>query len=260
MQSSANTDKTSYHPDQAHWSINNLPAVLYVLRPGTQHKKSRARVLQTSTEIFGRNIRDFPVLPLQISSQVEGWRLEAWWRLDRRIEAQDILDRIDPKFKANNGIGEVELETRREDFRRDFRVADWRSQVSMNDIARLMRRRGIDPALSNCTRGITPGLISPEVGESAGRIPTPDVIGRPVSPFFVLRGLERPTPSALPTIMPNGNWSAARSLPESRDSRPTLNPHQCLSRGLLPSYTPTPPAQSPRPQKRVAPESNRQVT
>lgn len=180
--------------------------------------------------------------------------------MDRRIEAQDILDRIDPKFKANNGIGEVELETRREDFRRDFRVADWRSQVSMNGIARLMRRRGIDPALSNCTRGITPGLISPEVGESAGRIPTPDVIGRPVSPFFVLRGLERPTPSALPTIMPNGNWSAARSLPESRDSRPTLNPHQCLSRGLLPSYTPTPPAQSPRPQKRVAPESNRQVT
>lgn len=151
------------------------------------------------------------------------------------------------------------MEIRREDFRRGFRVADWKFQVSMNDIDRLMRRRGLDPAIDNSTRGVTPGLIDPEKGECAGRIPIP-VSGGPVSPFFVLRGLERPAPSTLPASLSNGNRSVARNLPNWKDGRLALNPHQYLSSGLLPSYTPIPPVQDPPPQKRVASEPIRQVT
>lgn len=179
---------TAPHPDQSHWSINNLPSVLYALR-GSQYSKSRARVRTTESKIFDKHVRDFQVLPRQISSKVEGWRLEAWWRLDRRIEAQDILDRINPKY----GVTMLDLETRREQFRRSFRVADWKSQSSVNEITRLVKMAGIDPNL-NTTRGLTPGLTDPSKGEAGGRIPVPASKEKFVDfsgprPFFAIPGL-----------------------------------------------------------------------
>lgn len=179
---------TAPHPEQSHWSTNNLPSVLYALR-GSQYNKSRARVRTTDSKIFGKHVRDFQVLPRQISSKVEGWRLEAWWRLDRRIEAQDILDRINPKYE----VSMLDLEMRREQFRRSFRVADWRSQSSVNEITRLVKMAGIDPNL-NTTRGLTPGLVDPSRGEAGGRIPIPSSKEKFVDfsgprPFFVIPGL-----------------------------------------------------------------------
>jgi hypothetical protein len=161
-------DQTTPHGDQTYWSLENLPEVLYVLRPRTNYRKSRLRVYKTTNAITGKQINDFAVLPNQISSNVEGWRLEAWMRLDRRITEQDIIDRVNPKYKLTAD----EIETRRENFRRNFHVANWNVQKSVWDIDRMLRAAGIDTE-KNSTRGLTPGLIDPSKGEAGGRIPIP---------------------------------------------------------------------------------------
>lgn len=118
---------------------------------------------------------------------------------------------------------------RREHFRREFYVADWRSQVSMNDLARTMRREGFDPVVTNSTRGITPGLINPEEGESAGRIPiTRDdsAHNETRSLSFVFRGMEKPV----------SKYRADRTV---------------SSDGIV-FDTPSPTIKSPQPLKRMA--------
>ncbi|KAH2760526.1 hypothetical protein KXV94_007298 [Aspergillus fumigatus] len=161
-------DQTTPHGDQIYWSLENLPEVLYVLRPRTDYRKSRHRVYKTTNALTGKQINDFAVLPCQISSCVEGWRLEAWMRLDRRIAQQDIIDRVNPKYK----LTAEEIESRRENFRNAFHVANWNMQKSIWEIDRIVKAIGVDTR-KNTTRGLTPGLIDPSKGEAGGRIPIP---------------------------------------------------------------------------------------
>ncbi|KAL1851146.1 hypothetical protein Plec18170_006470 [Paecilomyces lecythidis] len=161
-------DLTAFHPWQTGWSIDNLPDILYVLRPEGPHPRIMGSPTKTPYLIFGRNVADFPVLPLQISSRVEGWRYEAWFRLDRRITAEDIIHRINPKYRVTAG----ELQMRRYRFREAFHLGCWGSGPSMGAVTRLLEVNGLDPRL-NSTRGLTPGLINPYLGERGGRIPLP---------------------------------------------------------------------------------------
>ncbi|KAF5864360.1 hypothetical protein ETB97_007922 [Aspergillus alliaceus] len=161
-------DMTASHLDQDKWSLENLPDILYVLKPA--HARSRHVVRTTAHKVFGKHINVFTVLPDQISSKVEGWRLEAWMRLDRRITVQDIIDRVNPNYRPR--LTPLDIELRRKDFREKFHVACWGAQKSVNEIYRLAASKGIDPAL-NTTRGLTPGLIDPSKGEAGGRIPLP---------------------------------------------------------------------------------------
>ncbi|OJJ48878.1 hypothetical protein ASPZODRAFT_164479 [Penicilliopsis zonata CBS 506.65] len=161
-------DRTSIHAEQMHWSVNSLPDILYVLKPTSQHAKSRKSIKIASFEIFGKPVREFAVLPRQISSRVEGWRMEAWLRLDRRLTVKDILERIDPKYN----ISVEQLERRRKFFRDTFHVACWGPIKTTSEISLRLREAGIEPAL-NTTRGLTPGLIDPSQGEAGGRIPIP---------------------------------------------------------------------------------------
>lgn len=195
--------------------------------------------------MFGKHIRDFQVLPRQISSKVEGWRLEAWWRLDRRIEAQDILDRINPKY----GVSMLDLEMRREQFRRSFRVADWRSQSSVNEITRLVKMAGIDPHL-NTTRGLTPGLVDPSRGEAGGRIPIPSSKEKFVDfsgprPFFVIQGLpgQRNTMSNPPSpVLHKAIGSPSQAWVPGQPIKSVINPGQMAHQ----RFSPIPfPAQLP---------------
>lgn len=168
---------------------------------------------------------------------------------------------MNPEIRAHHGIEESELEMRRERFRRNFRVADWRSQVSINDLTRRMKIEGFDPVSTNNTRGITPGLVDPEKGESAGRIPIPrvgNVYTGSQSLSFVLRGLERPASNAR---VVSSDGIVFNTPPPRKEARPAMNPYQCLGQRLLPRYTPPclPPFQSPRSQKRVASRPVRQV-
>lgn len=175
--------------------------------------------------------------------------------MDRRIEAQDILDRMDPRARAHNGVEETELEMRREQFRRDFYVADWRSQVSINDLARTMKSKGLDPVATNSTRGITPGLIDPEKCESAGRIPIPSHGGAQTGPqslSFVLRGMEKPV-SNTRTVSSDG---IVFDIPSPRgEPRSAMNLCQSPGHKLLSSCTPhLPTIKRPQSLKRMAPE------
>ncbi|KAH8430458.1 uncharacterized protein LDX57_008117 [Aspergillus melleus] len=189
-------DTTAPNSEQENWSITNLPDILYVLRPGTEHLKSRRRVYNNIGPIFGKMLRNLPVLPTRISSQVEGWRLEAWMRLDRRVTPADIMDRVNPLFRVN--MTENDVEYRRRLFREAFHIALWGNQKSMNEVGRMVMGIGRDPKM-NSTRGLTPGLIMPAEGESGGRIPLPP----PPPPATRIRNI--PDPEAMnPMSGPSG--------------------------------------------------------
>ncbi|RDW78754.1 uncharacterized protein DSM5745_05606 [Aspergillus mulundensis] len=163
---------TSQHPDQTHWSWENLPDILYQLNPDKEEKpKSDPGLMRNS--IFGKRLRNLPVLPDQISSTVEEFRVEAWQRLDPRISLEDITDRMHPFFRIKNNA----LQQRGVRFRQAFNIKAWRSGNKRSALleAGLFKRMG-DIGLdinSNSTRGITPGLIDPQLGEAGGRVPLP---------------------------------------------------------------------------------------
>ncbi|KAL4890061.1 hypothetical protein BDV59DRAFT_204660 [Aspergillus ambiguus] len=163
-------DFTALNGEQKKWNLLNLPNILYVLRPGSEHANSRTPVRMTKYTIFGKRVRDFTVLPKQISSGVEAWRLEAWMRLDSRITEQDIVDRVNPKFREY--LPPAYIEYRRKFFREHFHLACWDAQEEIDGLADELRKIGIDPA-RNTTRGLTPGLIDPAKGEAGGRVLLP---------------------------------------------------------------------------------------
>ncbi|BCS20139.1 uncharacterized protein APUU_20571S [Aspergillus puulaauensis] len=110
------------HVDQASWSARNLPAIFYEHDP-TANVQANVPPIWTSAKVFGNSIRHFPVLPWHISSKVEGWRLEAWFRTDSRITPYDIMDRIHPDYKHEVSV-EI-LCQRRESFLYQFHSNHW---------------------------------------------------------------------------------------------------------------------------------------
>ncbi|KAL2219872.1 hypothetical protein M432DRAFT_606857 [Thermoascus aurantiacus ATCC 26904] len=152
-----------------------------------------------SYPIHGQYLREIPVLPDNISSNVEEFRVEAWMRLDRRIRLCDITNRMHPMFRIKPNA----LQQRGVRFRKAFSMLAWGSGNKKTaeleaELVKAMIQKGIDPAL-NSTRGLTPGLINPELGEAGGRIPVPAqyaVKTDPVNPhsdadYIALRESER---------------------------------------------------------------------
>ncbi|KAK1145784.1 hypothetical protein N8T08_004025 [Aspergillus melleus] len=163
---------TSYRPDQEHWSWNSLPEVLYQLKPTEKRKKGPEPPLLTY-RIHGEYLRELPVLPDNTASNVEEFRVEAWMRLDRRIQLRDIKDRMHKDFR----VSENTLQQRNGRFRRHMRMLAWdsgnkKSQEFEAELMKDLLANDIDPSL-NSTRGITPGLIDPVLGEAGGRIALP---------------------------------------------------------------------------------------
>ncbi|KAL6239586.1 hypothetical protein BDW75DRAFT_226965 [Aspergillus navahoensis] len=165
-------NRTSYHPDQAHWSWEDLPDILYQLSPDDDEKRLKDPGLMRYP-IHGRFLRNLPVLPDNISSTVEEFRVEAWQRLDARICLEDITARMHPDFRIKNNA----LQQRGVRFRQAFNLKAWRSGNKRSaqleaDLLRRMEELGLD-INSNSTRGITPGLVNPQLGEEGGRVPIP---------------------------------------------------------------------------------------
>lgn len=52
--------------------------------------------------INNRPLKDFDNLPITISKKVEGWLLEAWERQDRKIDVEDLIQRM--PFAANDDV------------------------------------------------------------------------------------------------------------------------------------------------------------
>ncbi|KAJ0420855.1 hypothetical protein BJY00DRAFT_312530 [Aspergillus carlsbadensis] len=165
-------NRTHYHPAQTEWTWENMPDIIYQLKPeGKCNRNEEPPAL--SYKIHNARVRDLPVLPDNISSTVEEFRVEAWMRLDRRIRLKDITDRIHPEFR----LRENALQQRGVRFRQAFGLLAWdsgnkRSLKLEEKLLAKMRNLGLDPDL-NSTRGITPGLINPKAGEEGGRVPLP---------------------------------------------------------------------------------------
>lgn len=177
------------------WSVDNMPEIIYTFKkppqpppdptlPRGARIRSRKPDMKTYP-IHGEYLRDIEVLPDYISSNVEEFRVEAWTRLDSRIRLDDITSRMHPRFR----ISESALTGRGKKFRKAFHLLSWRNrggkaaeqgEALEENIRREMVNRGIDPS-RNSTRGLTPGLINPDLGEDGGRIPVPEPFRRPAA-------------------------------------------------------------------------------
>lgn len=95
-------DVTAVHEDQLSWGedMEHRPDDLLRFYPPTAGNVSRKAIenLKYDSKLLldfrGNPVRDFPSLPLVISSMVEGWRLEAWKRADNRMKMSDIVARV----------------------------------------------------------------------------------------------------------------------------------------------------------------------
>ncbi|KAL5342932.1 hypothetical protein BJX70DRAFT_394372 [Aspergillus crustosus] len=167
-------NETSFHSDQADWSWNNLPDILYKLSPTGEATQRLEEPGCLSYRIHNKKLRNLPVLPDNISSTVDEFRVEAWQRLDPRVTLTDITNRMHPQFRIKNNA----LQQRGVRFRQAFHMLAWnsgnrRSAQLEAELLRKMERLGLD-VNSNSTRGITPGLRKPELGEAGGRVEIPE--------------------------------------------------------------------------------------
>ncbi|RHZ48590.1 uncharacterized protein CDV56_106237 [Aspergillus thermomutatus] len=109
-------------------------------------------------QIHGKFLRELPILPDNISSDVEEFRVEAWMRLDRRVRLRGVR------------------------FRKAFNMLAWgtgnkKTLETESELAKATVAQGINPG-AHSTRGITPGSIYPEAGEAGGRIALPEKYGK----------------------------------------------------------------------------------
>ena len=80
--------------------MEHRPVELLTFYPPTAENVSKKEIenLKLNSKLLldfhGNPVRDFPSLPLVISSMVEGWRIEAWMRCDTRISMTDVIARI----------------------------------------------------------------------------------------------------------------------------------------------------------------------
>ncbi|KAM5474146.1 hypothetical protein MferCBS49748_000564 [Microsporum ferrugineum] len=164
---------TDIIPSQSSWSFDNLPDILYVFRGPDRPRGNPNIPYKPSPWKNSPPLRCFSILPDRISSNVEEFRVEAWMRMDRRIQLRDITNRMNPKFRifANT------LQQRGVRFRQAFSIASWGVSSKQTDIAiEIIRAKLIKANVDlskNTTRGVTPGLKFLDQGETGGRVPTP---------------------------------------------------------------------------------------
>jgi hypothetical protein len=119
--------RTSPFPNSDIWSRENLPEILFYLKPPVSvYEKQPVEILREengSVKVgdHGRPVRDFPILPSHISCTVEGWLVEAWRRIDPRITYTDILDRQTEDHV--NRIGKLDKNALQNRCRRECRLA-----------------------------------------------------------------------------------------------------------------------------------------
>lgn len=151
-----------------------MPDILYQWKPNAANI-STGKVGSKPYLIFGKVLQDFDVLPDRISSNVEPWLLQAWFRLDSRIRWEDITDRIEPSARPKWNTINMDCVRQRE----DFFMRPWSTSKGVStrtrDAAfeRVLRKAGIDPA-RNTTRGLTPGLIDRNAGPNSAKVLVPE--------------------------------------------------------------------------------------
>lgn len=171
--------KTDFRPDQAEYSPDNLPEIIYAFeQPVNYYGLSKLKEPPPkSYTIHGEQVRDIPILPDRISPDPEGWLYEYWSRMDPRIRYdKDIAPRIRPDLRP---LYPTRFSMSRRRFRVDCYILGWvvKGKIfekSRNEILSAGLKAGIDVEGTNSTRGLSWGLVDPSRGESGGRIEVPD--------------------------------------------------------------------------------------
>lgn len=153
---------TDYRPDQALWSQDNMPEIIYVFdKPANWLGKGDLKGPPFKTyPIWGKFLRDIPILPDHISPDLEGWRYEAWYRMDPRIKKEDIENRMPP---TSVGQHNAKWSMRVQRFRKNANVLGWVAKGGKfagekQRLTQLLLAARV-PLASNTTRGITWGAV-----------------------------------------------------------------------------------------------------
>lgn len=155
-----NDGLTDYRPEQAHWSQENLPEMIYTFeKPANWLGRADLKDPPLKTyPIYGKFLRDIPILPDHISKDVEGWRLETWSRFDPRIRKHDLVNRMPLAARSDHN---TDLSMRAQRFRKDANVLGWVAKggkfaSEKRRLQQLLQGAGV-PLNLNTTRGISWG-------------------------------------------------------------------------------------------------------
>lgn len=156
-------DTTSFLAAQADWSADNLPDILFEWRRGDRQNPAYEPevrrdpttgepVVDSST---GRPLRIFRNVPEFLSTQVEGWLLEAIMREDSRITLKDLHAHMRDLAERPRSVNALQMRTKR--FRERHRIASWnRNDISSSWNQEIARQLTAEQKEANTTRGLGP--------------------------------------------------------------------------------------------------------
>lgn len=173
-------NKTDYRHDLASYNSLHWPDELYVLEdpavlnPTQELRKSDLHPLQDMKRpIYGKILKDIPILPDHISSEIPVYMLEYFCRLDPRCTVEQIQKRMPPR--ADVKISAINM--RRMRFRAACDILQWNRGCHYVSHKGAIQEKLIDKRISltdNTTRGLSPGLTDPSLGAVSKRIPLPE--------------------------------------------------------------------------------------
>ncbi|MCJ1398816.1 hypothetical protein MMC11_002017 [Xylographa trunciseda] len=183
------SDRTSYHPGQRAWSVDNFPEILYQIYPDDDwYRFMNSGLPEPKIDRYGRVAREawpvdpsqprmllnFTILPDQIGTKESQVFFEIWRRWDPRIRWIDITMRMNRNRPTENALNSA-----LQRLRLSYSLLSW-PQMWRNIEGNTLRDRVV-AALPMCaieansSRGHTPGLVVPWMGEDGGRVPRPSV-------------------------------------------------------------------------------------
>ena len=272
-------DITSFHPAQRDWSLSRAhraPILTLWSEPAGSAPSYTIGYLLFNGRLMldyaGKPIRAIRHLPLTISSEVKGFRLETWVRQDtQRLRIEDILARIRTK-DTPNGLRPLHKRGDFTDLANTFRLRSGLvSFRSGNQASRVAPRAFMDSlrtaaqrASNQATdRDLTPDQLAtlkelskrgplnaaagPSAGASVSSPITPSTPIAPITPTSRPAGRRSPSPISQPTS------------PSIATVTPTTGPKRRRHPSPAPAPAPAPATPLPRPPAQTLPDSREDI-
>ena len=185
---------TAYLASQKHWGLveAHRPAILFRWKEiGHRDPDDQPTDwicpwtgLPVHNPRTGHNFKDWRDLPRQLSSQVEGWLLEAICRTDSRILMSDIMVRIRPECRGRLKSANT-LQMRKKRFRELYRLRPWGIRAGSDYWCEVVDNALTDEQKAqNTTRGLRPltlqqhkELLNQRKGTAPNRARDPRALG-----------------------------------------------------------------------------------
>ena len=174
-QGKAPDDRTAFHAPHQHWSperdlwpritdniLNRLERRGYRGRNAEKVPKTLSYRGLVVLDHDNHPVRCFEDLPIVLSSAIDGWELEVFFRLDARVQRRDIRARLPSQFdttrRHNNDLfGMSALGNRRMRFRKDAGILAWETRKPSAAIIEFLKARLPAGAIeANTTRDVGP--------------------------------------------------------------------------------------------------------